>query len=168
MKTTLWATLTANGNYAQSSASNPPKPETLADFAAQATATGNFVVGRRTFEAFAAGGGPRLANVDVVVVSSQLAGVPGVKVVATPREALAHLAATGHQAAMIAGGATLHNACLADGLVDELVFNIAPVLEGKGHQLLIDQAAYRHQDIALVASRPLGGGVIQLHYRLAR
>ncbi|MBP1082398.1 MULTISPECIES: hypothetical protein [Bacillus] len=50
MKTILWATLTANGNYAQSSPENPPKKEVLDDFATQAKAVGNFIVGRRTFE----------------------------------------------------------------------------------------------------------------------
>ena len=52
IKTILWATLTANGNYARATAERPPRPEALADFAAQATAAGNFIAGRRTFEAF--------------------------------------------------------------------------------------------------------------------
>jgi hypothetical protein len=52
MKTIVWATLTANGNYAQASAAHPPKPEALGDFAAHAKRVGNFIVGRRTFEAF--------------------------------------------------------------------------------------------------------------------
>ena len=75
MKTILWAALTANGNYAQSGPDHPPKPQALADFAAQATAVGNFIVGRRTFEAFQAGGGGNtggggpFAALDIVVVS---------------------------------------------------------------------------------------------------
>jgi hypothetical protein len=32
MKTILWAALTANGNYAQSSPEHPPKKEALDDF----------------------------------------------------------------------------------------------------------------------------------------
>ena len=51
MKTILWATLSANGNYARASAEHPPKPEATADFAEHALAHGNFIVGRRTFEA---------------------------------------------------------------------------------------------------------------------
>lgn len=57
MKTILWATLTGNGNYAQSSPENPPKKEALGDFAAHAQAAGNFIVGRRTFEGMLASGG---------------------------------------------------------------------------------------------------------------
>ena len=71
MKTILWATLTANGNYAQSSAENPPKPEALADFAAQAKTAGNFIVGRKTFEGFAANGGGPFGDLDIVVTYTQ-------------------------------------------------------------------------------------------------
>ena len=83
MKTILWATLSANGNYARASAAYPPKPEATADFAAHALAHGNFIVGRRTFEAFQAqparagadGSAPRtpFANTTIVVVSTTLA-----------------------------------------------------------------------------------------------
>ena len=38
MKTTLWATLTANGNYQRNDSQHPPRPEALADFAASAAA----------------------------------------------------------------------------------------------------------------------------------
>jgi hypothetical protein len=50
MKTILWATLSANGNYARRSPRHPPKQEALADFAAETGAYGNFIVGRKTFE----------------------------------------------------------------------------------------------------------------------
>ena len=173
MKTILWATLTANGNYAQSSAEHPPRPQTLADFAAQATAAGNFIVGRRTFEAFQAnnngGGGPAasLASLDLVVVSTRLEGLP-VRVVRSPAEALAYLAGRGHATALLAGGAALHNAFLGAGLVDEVVFNVAPVMEGKGLNLVLDTERYRYQDVQLIDSRALGGGVQQSRFVLGR
>lgn len=172
MKTILWATLTANGNYAQSSAEHPPRPEALADFAAQARGAGNFVVGRRTFESFAAAGSGGGANpfgtLDLVVISHKVQAIPGVTVVASPQSALAHLERMGHRAVLLAGGATLHNAFLSAGLVDELIFNITPVLEGKGHNLVIDPHAYRYQDVQLVDAKPLGSGITQLRYARAR
>jgi dihydrofolate reductase len=70
MKAILSATLSANGNYARATPDNPPRPEALRDFAAQATACGNFIVGRKTFEGFAANGpNPAFAGLDIVVVS---------------------------------------------------------------------------------------------------
>src|SRR5258708_14833443 len=164
MKTILWATLTANGNYAQSSAEHPPKKEAFGDFAARTKAAGNFIVGRKTFEGFAASGGGPFGEIDIVVVSQHVKEIPGVKVVRSPQEALTYLQAKGHTTALLAGGADLHNAFLDQGLVDELIFNIAPVLEGKGLNLLLDQAHYQYKDVQLLDCKSLGGDVIQLHY----
>lgn len=164
MKTILWATLTANGNYAQSSAEHPAKPEALADFAAQAMAAGSLIVGRKTFESFAANGGGPFAELDIVVVSQSTKAIPGVTVVSSPREAIDYLQARDHTTTVLAGGAELHNTFLAQRLIDEIIFNVAPVLEGKGLNILLDQASYRYKDVQLVDCKPLGGGVIQLRY----
>ncbi len=164
MKTILWATLTANGNYAQSSAEHPPKMEALNDFVTQARNAGNFIVGRRTFEGMQANGGNALANIDVVVISSSIQEIPGVTLARSPQEALNYLQEKGHTTALLAGGADLHNAFLGQGLIDEAIFNIAPVLEGKGLNLLLDKNRYQYQDVKLLDCHSLGRGVIQLHY----
>lgn len=164
MKTILWATLTANGNYAQSSAEHPPKPEAFNDFVAQVRAAGNFIVGRRTFEGMQAGGGNPFGEVDIVVVSQSVKEIPGVTVVGSPPEALSHLQAKGHTTALVGAGADLHNAFLQQGLVDEIIFPIAPVLEGKGYNILLNQDHYQYKDIQLLDFKSLGGGVVQLHY----
>jgi len=164
MKTTLWATLTANGNYARSTAEHPPKQEALADFAAQVKQTGCFVVGRRTFESFRAGNGPSLGPIDIVVVTK--CQIEGVRCARTPREALEQLAAMGHQRAVIAGGEALHNAFLAEDLVDELVFNVAPALEDEGLNIVLPKGG--HRDLRLLGVSELGSGVVQLRYALDR
>ncbi|HZR38884.1 MAG TPA: dihydrofolate reductase [Ktedonobacteraceae bacterium] len=168
MKTILWATLTANGNYAQSSAEHPPKSEAFNDFVAHAKAAGNFIVGRRTFEGMQAGGGNPFGEVDIVVVSQSIKEIPGVKVVESPQEALNYLQEKGHTTALLSAGAYLHNAFLGQGLVDELIFNVAPVLEGKGLNLLLDQDHYQYKDVRLLDFKSLGGGVVQLHYAVSR
>jgi dihydrofolate reductase len=170
MKTILWATLTANGNYAQSSPENPPKKEAFEDFVAQVKATGNFIVGRRTFEGMRGngnGGGP-FAEVDIVVVSKNAADIPGVKVASSPQEALNYLLQKSHQTALIAGGAEIHNSFLSYGLVDEVIFNVAPVMEGKGLNLLIDKENYQYKPVQFLDCKPLGSGVIQLRYAIER
>jgi dihydrofolate reductase len=171
MKTILWATLSANGNYAQSSPENPPKKEAIDDFAKHAKAAGNFIVGRRTFEAMAANngnGGGLFADLDIVVVSKNVDAIPGVTIARSPQEALNYLRQKGHQTSVVAAGADLHNAFLGQGLVDELIFNVAPVLEGKGLHLMIDTDNYTFKDVQLLDTKPLGGGVIQLHYAVSR
>lgn len=167
MKTILWATLSANGNYAQSSAENPAKPEALADFAAQVMAAGSFIVGRKTFESFAANGGGPFAGLDIVVVSQSVKAMPGVTVVGSPQEAISYLQAKGHTTTVLAGGAELHNTFLAQGMIDEVIFNIAPVLEGKGLNLLLDRDHYQYRNAQLLDFKSLGGGVVRLHYAIS-
>lgn len=167
MKTILWAALTANGNYAQSSPEHPPKMEALADFAAQAKIAGNFIVGRRTFEGMPAIGGGARGDVDIVVLSRSAKDLPCVTCMTTPQAALTYLQSKGYTTALLAAGADLHNAFLSQGLVDELIVDVVPVLEGKGLNLLLDTSHYQYKDVQLVDCKPLGGGVVQLRYTLA-
>jgi dihydrofolate reductase len=168
MKTILWATLTANGNYAQSSAEHPPKPEAFNDFVAHAKAAENFIVGRKTFEGMQASGGNPFGEVDIVVVSQSVKEIPGVKVVGSPQEALNYLQEKGYTTALLGAGADLHNAFLGQGLIDEVIFDVAPVLEGKGLNLLLDTDHYQYKDVQLLDFKSLGGGVVQLHYAVGR
>jgi dihydrofolate reductase len=165
MKTILWATLTANGNYAQANAENPPNQTALNDFAMQAQAVGNFMIGRKTFESF--GIGP-FGELDIVVISRNVKEIPGVKVVGSPQEALNYLQAKGHTTALLSGGADLHNAFLGQGLVDEVIFDVTPVMEGKGLNLLLDTNHYQYKHVQLLDCKPLGGGVVQLRYAIGR
>lgn len=165
MKTILWATLSANGNYARATPGNPPRPEALRDFAAQAAACGNFIVGRKTFEGFADNGpNPAFAGLDIVVVSSRPVHVPGVIWAATPSQALRRLEGRGHKAALLSGGASLHNSLLASDLVDEAVLNIAPFLESEGLHIHLAQAG--HRNVTLLGVEKLGAGITQLRYSL--
>jgi dihydrofolate reductase len=60
--------LTANGNYARVRPDHSKK-EALEDFATQARSAGNFIMGRRTFEAFQASGADKgFAGLDIFVV----------------------------------------------------------------------------------------------------
>jgi len=166
MKTILWGTLVANGNFAQIGEGRPTHQVAFGDFLARAQATGNFIVGRKTFEGFAASGEGSMGNIDVVLVSQSIKEIPGVKVVRSPREALTYLQAKGYATTLLAGGATLHNAFLGQGLVDELIFNVVPALEGKGLNLLLDQDRYQYQEVKLLDFQSLGNDIVQLHYEV--
>lgn len=167
MKVTLWATLSANGSYAGATPENPPRAEALADFRQEALTHGNFIVGRKTFEGFASRGpNPDFRDLDIIVVSTRDTPMAGVLGATSPRAALALLAARGHGKALISGGEALHNAFLAEGLVDEMILNIAPVLDGGG--LNIHLPAGKHLPVQLVSCRQMNGGLVQLRFELTR
>ncbi|WP_394840772.1 dihydrofolate reductase family protein [Pendulispora brunnea] len=171
MKTILWATLTANGNYARSSQRHTPKPEATADFAAHAREHGNFIVGRQTFLEFQENASRRpqnapLEGIDIVVVSSTLALPPGApaRTATDPRAALALLRERGHQVALVVGGERLHNAFLGAGLVDEIIVVVTPSLEDEGRRIVLPRDERR--EATLIEHKPLGGGLIRLRYAL--
>ncbi|MEK5393411.1 hypothetical protein NSQ59_24185 [Margalitia sp. FSL K6-0131] len=58
----------------------------------------------------------------------------------------------------------MHNTFLGQGLVDEIIFNVAPVLECKGLNLLLDIANCQYKDVQLLDFKSLGSDVVQLHY----
>jgi dihydrofolate reductase len=167
MKTILWAILSANGNYAQ----RYPSKEALDDFAAHVRRSGNFITGRKTFELIQAnenrgpGNTPHaFTKTDIVVLSKRGGSIPGVTVIRSPQEALKYLSAKGHQTALIAGGEKTHNAFLAENLVDEFVFNIAPTLESEGLKIFLPKDSF--MEINLLTSSELGSGLVQLHYAI--
>ncbi|MBC8070600.1 MAG: dihydrofolate reductase family protein [Deltaproteobacteria bacterium] len=170
MQTTLWATLTANGNYQRNDPEFPPRPEALADFAAHVRDHGNFIVGRTTFEQFArqpagrAPDGEGLGTPTIVVVTR--ATIPGVLTATSPAHALELLRERGFMRALVSGGARLHNSFLAADLIDQLVVDVAPVLEDPGFALVLPEG--RRRTVTLVGTSSLGGGVVQLRYDLGR
>ena len=114
-------------------------------------------------------GGPGpFADIDIGVVSKSATAIPGVKVVRSPKEALDYLEEKGHRSALISGGTEIHNSFLGQGLVDEVIFNVAPVLEGRGLNLLIDKDNYCFKHVQLLDCKPLGSGVVQLRYAIDR
>lgn len=167
MKTILWATLSANGNYASSNAEHPPKQEALMDFAQQAKLSGNFISGRKTFEGFRASGATNMfSGLDIVVVSEKSEAIDGVKVVRSPKEAIEFLKSKGHKISLFTGGETLHNSVLAQNLADEVIFNFAPVFESEGMNLVLPKGEYK--DVSLIEMKNLGSGVVQLRYAMQK
>lgn len=75
-----------------------------------------------------------------------------------PEEELRALAAEGVQSLLLEGGPTLATAFLAEGLVDKLLFFVAPVLGGEGPRVLGDLAA--PLDLLHVRAEPSGDDVL--------
>jgi dihydrofolate reductase len=165
MKVILWATVTANGNYARSDEMHPPFQAAQADFGAHAGEAGCFIVGRSTFESFQASGAQVDPDMQIVVLTSHELNIPGVMTAASPQQAIELLESKGFDKVILAGGAKLHNSFLNQNLVDEMLLDIAPVLEDEGYKILLDRGKYQH--IELLNSKTLGGGIVQLHYKVA-
>lgn len=63
------------------------------------------------------------------------------------------------------GGAEVVNELLQDGLIDEFIISIIPVLVGNGTRLFQDGRP--EQKLELISSKQFDTGLIQLHYKTA-
>lgn len=107
-----------------------------------------------------------IKGIKVVVVSSQtgLKNGPGFELVDSPQAALKTLEKQGFKSVVLTGGSTLNSSFAKSGLIDEVILNIEPVIEGKGIPL------YKPEDfelkLELIEMKQSKGKTIQLHYKV--
>jgi len=91
----------------------------------------------------------------------------GEKVVVTdgsPKDILALLEAKGFKTVFLAGGGQLNSSFMKDGLVDEVYFDVEPLLFGKGIKVFAD--ADFECTLELLDTKQLNAHTVQLHYRV--
>ncbi len=109
-----------------------------------------------------------IKGIKVVVVSTKadFDTGPGFELVNTPQAAIATLEKQGFKSMVLTGGSTLNAAFAKLGLIDEVVVNVEPVIEGKGIPL------FKPEDfelkLALVEMKKSKGKTIQLHYKVVK
>jgi dihydrofolate reductase len=82
----------------------------------------------------------------------------------TPGQAVAHLESRGVEDIIVGGGHDLALACLTQGLIDEIVLDIQPILFGYGTPLLGESE--RSVELELIDSARLDQDAIRLHYKI--
>ena len=117
-------------------------------------------MGRSTYEIF--GKDEAFAGLNTVVLSGTTS-FDGVKTVTSLQEMLQYLANKGHSQAFVVGGVSLHNAMIAEGVVDELYINIEPYI-AKG--LFLGPSDNKLVELEMIGHKHIGAGIIQIHYRV--
>ena len=128
-----------------------------------------FVMGRKTFEfgLRTSGGKNPYAGTRTVVFSRTLdpAGQDGVEIVTSdPGKFVRELKAGEGKEICVLGGGEIGKVLLEAGVVDEIGFNIHPVLLGAGVPLFHGMS---HQiDLELLECRPFKNGCVYVNYRV--
>jgi dihydrofolate reductase len=127
------------------------------------------ITGRKTYEVAArqgAGGGGEFPGVTSYVCSRTLASdaVPGATVVRDAVELVRRLKAEPGKDICLMGGGDLARSLFEAGLVDEVGFNVHPVLLGAGVPAFHPMT--RQTDLELKECRPFQNGCVLLTYRV--
>ena len=106
---------------------------------------GNFIVGRKTYEAVKKWDGGYnfgdLLGVEKVIISQDQSFKldKGYMLVNSPEDALAKLSQKGFEKALVTGGANINSVFAKAGLLDEIILNVEPIFVGKGIPLFAPQ-----------------------------
>lgn len=128
-----------------------------------------FVMGRKTYEVGlkSAGGKNPYARTRTVVFSRTLdpSGHDGVEVVSSdPGEFVRELKSGEGKDICVMGGGEIGKVLLEAGVVDEIGFNIHPVLLGSGVPLFHGMG--RQIDLEMLECRPFKNGCVYVNYRV--
>lgn len=126
------------------------------------------VFGRKTFEVAAAqGGGGGMKGVNAYLMSRTLTTSPakGIELVSSDAgEFVRALKSRPGKDIIVMSGGNLASSLLRAGVLDEVGFNIHPVLLGAGTPAFLDSGDRRK--LELIESRPLDGGCVLVTYRV--
>jgi dihydrofolate reductase len=127
------------------------------------------VMGRKTWEIAASYGGGATGGVHSYVFSRTLDRIrkKGVTLVKDdPGEFVRDLKERDGKGICVFGGSDFARALFAAGVVDEVGFNVHPVLLGSGVPAFVD--AGRRTNLELKECRPIDGGCVYVIYRVVQ
>lgn len=141
-------------------------------FVGLAMEKGNFIYGKKTYEAVSTWGKEYrddLKSIPTkVCVSKSAQGerTDDFIFVASPGEALEKIAENGHTEALLIGGSTINSAFAKEGLIDEIIFNVEPYILGEGIPVFKpEEFGY---ELRLIEHKVLSAGILQSHYALLK
>jgi dihydrofolate reductase len=163
--------ITPNGYIAKENGDSEwTSKEDLEGFYEHSKSAGNIIMGKNTYRAASQYGYfPFPDTLNVVVSHEPIENKWGDAVIVTgksPKEILSMLEAKGFATAFLAGGGQLNSSFMKDGLVDEIYFDVEPLLFGKGIKVFADTDF--ECELELLETKKLNKNTIQLHYRVLK
>ena len=169
MKVTLFMAISLNGMIAREDGSEDflsyKNWETFSGFVEEYK---NFIVGSRTYEMVKNWdedyGFHDFPNATKIVVSNdpEYSLDQGFVLASSPEDALGIMKQRGFEHILLTGGAANNASFAQTGLIDEIIFNINPVVIGSGISLF--KPADFQLELELTESKEISGGIVQLKY----
>src|SRR3989344_1168288 len=173
MKTTLYMAISLNGMIATETGDEEfLSHENWEKFCELAREFGNFIVGRKTYEAVKKWDGgynfDDLIGFEKVIISQDqnFELNEGYTLASSPQDALTKLSEKGFERALITGGANINSAFAKANLLDEIILNVEPVFVGKGIPLFAPQDF--ELNLQLISSGKSNKEIITLSYSVVK
>lgn len=172
MKVILYMGITPNGYIARADGNSEwTSQEDLAGFYEQSKRVGNIVMGANTFRAATQYGYfPFPEAVNVVLSRSPIENTWGENRVLitdqTPKEIIATMKQKGFETVFLAGGGMLNSSFAKDDLIDEIYFDVEPLVLGKGIKVFADEDF--ELGLELLEVKKLNEHTVQLHYQVIK
>lgn len=132
---------------------------------------GNFIVGRKTYEAVKNWSEDynfdSITGAEKIVISQDTfkALDKGYILAGSPHDAIEKLLQKGFEKVLVTGGATINSAFAKEKLIDEIILNVEPIFIGQGIPL------FSEEDFDLkteLVSTEENNGLLALHYRVLK
>ena len=170
MKVTLYMAMSLNGYIAEENGSEDfLSHKNWEKFCSLAKEYGNFIVGRKTYEAVKnwneGFGFDDLKGIQKIIISQDESYKldEGYILATSPKDALEKL--KDMESVLVTGGSTINTAFLKENLLDEVVLNIEPVLIGKGVSLFVQDNFQKKLNFI---SSEESNGILTLHYKAVK
>jgi len=170
MNVTLYMAMSLNGSIAEKNGSEDfLSPAHWGKFCRLAQEYGNFIVGRKTYEAVKnwneGFGFDDLKGIKKIIISQNehYKLDEGYTLATSPKDALA--AIKDFESVLVTGGSTINTAFLREDLLDDIILNMEPALIGKGIPLFAEDDFSKKLDFV---SSEETKGIVTLHYRVVK
>lgn len=167
MNTILYASLSANGRviFAED-VKHQTNPEVVADFMQLAASTRNLIIGKTTFELLLGNPMVRQAfeGIEIIVLSKKMPPQHGITMASSPAEAIQYCIKKGYKDTLVIGGAQVYQSFLTQGLINDLVLNLMPMITAGGGALTLPGAP--DLQLTLLETKKIASEITQLRYRM--
>lgn len=168
MKTTLYMAMTVNGYIAKEDGSAPWSDTIWDSYYTIAKQFPCLILGRKTYDIMKeVGEFEKIGNpFTVVLTHTDQPAEEGFAFVNSPAEALEILQEKGFDRVMVGGGGMANTSFMKEGLIDEIILDVEPMIFGKGITLFEDEDFEAH--LELIETKKLSDSTIRLQYSVKK
>lgn len=170
MKVILWMAISVNGIIARENGEEDfLSHDNWIEFAKKTNQVGSLVWGRKTYQAVRTWDKQYLEDLKKVrkIILSKKPNLEleeGFTQAHSPKEALEILSKEGFKEVVLTGGSNNNSSFVKEGLIDEIILNVEPVIIGKGLPLFAPENF--DLKLKLLKVSKLENNLFQLHYKV--